>query len=227
MILTNFKLPDGLILRDPLESDLGKKILTNAVLMFDEIGFEAMTFKKLSIKIESNETSLYRYFENKHNLLLYLVNWYWNWVDYLIDFNTNNVEDPNKKLDIIIDTFVDATKEDTSINFINEKSLHNVVVKESSKSYHIINVDQENKLGFFKSYKSLIQKVSNVILEIDPKFPYPHSLATNLFEIANNEIYFGEHLPSLTDIKISSDDYTEVSKLLKFYKSKIIEISNQ
>ncbi|MBL6643160.1 MAG: hypothetical protein ISP64_00935 [Flavobacteriaceae bacterium] len=122
---------------------------------------------------------------------------------------------------------INATKEDTSINFINEKSLHNVVVKESSKSYHIINVDQENKLGFFKSYKSLIQKVSNVILEIDPKFPYPHSLATNLFEIANNEIYFGEHLPSLTDIKISSDDYTEVSKLLKFYKSKIIKISNQ
>lgn len=226
MIITNFKIAHDLFLRDPLESELGKKILTNAVLMFDEIGFESMTFKKLSIKVESNETSLYRYFENKHKLLLYLVNWYWNWVDYLIDFNTNNIVDPNKKLDIIIDTFVDATRENSSVNFINEKSLHNVVVKESSKSYHIINVDQENRLGFFKSYKLLIQKVANVILSIDPKFPYPHSLATSLFEIANNEIYFGEHLPSLTDIKINGDDYNEVSKLLKFYKSKIIKSSN-
>lgn len=226
MMIANFKIPENLVLRDPLESELGKKILTNAVLMFDEIGFESMTFKKLSIKVESNETSLYRYFENKHKLLLYLVNWYWNWVDYLIDFNTNNIVDPNKRLDIIIDTFVDATRENTSVNFINEKSLHNIVVKESSKSYHIINVDQENKLGFFKSYKCLIQKVANVILEIDPKFPYPHSLATNLFEIANNEIYFGEHLPSLTDIKINGDDYNEVIKLLKFYKSKIIKPSN-
>ncbi|MEK9604525.1 MAG: TetR/AcrR family transcriptional regulator [Flavobacteriaceae bacterium] len=227
MIITNFKFPEDLALRDPLKSELGKKILTNSVLLIDDIGFESFTFKKLAIRIESNETTLYRYFENKHNLLLYLVVWYWNWVDYLIDYNTNNIEDPNKKLDIIIDTFVDATKENSSVNFINEKILHNVVVKESSKSYHVKNIDEENKLGFFRSYKDLIRKVSDVILEINPKFPYPRSFATNLFEIANNEIYFGEHLPSLTNIEIKNNDYSEVNKLLKFYKSKVICFQDQ
>lgn len=222
MILTNFKFPVDLVLRDPLKSELGRKILTNSVLLINDLGFESFTFKKLAVKISSNETTLYRYFENKHNLLLYLVVWYWNWVDYLIDYNTNNITDPNEKLDIIIDTFVDATKENPSINFINEKILHNVVVKESSKSYHVKNIDEENKLGFFKSYKDLIRKVSDVILEINPEFPYARSFATNLFEIANNEIYFGEHLPSLTNIKIKDDDYSQVNDLLKFYKSKVI-----
>ena len=50
-----------------------------------EIGFESFTFKKLAAKIESTEASVYRYFENKHKLLIYLVSWYWNWVEYRLD----------------------------------------------------------------------------------------------------------------------------------------------
>lgn len=227
IVITNFLFPSGLTIRDPLESELGRRILTTSVILMDEIGFESFTFKKLALKMGSNETSLYRYFENKHNLLLYLVVWYWNWVGYLIDYNSKNVVNPSKKLDIIIDTFVDATKENASINFINEKILHNVIVKESAKSYHTKNIDDENKLGFFKNYKILIERVADVILEIDPNFPYPHSFATNLFEMANNEIYFAEHLPRLTDIKINNEDYSEVINLLKYYKSKMLNCVDQ
>ena len=36
--------------------------------MINELGFEAFTFKKLGINIESPESSIYRYFENKHTL---------------------------------------------------------------------------------------------------------------------------------------------------------------
>jgi len=76
-------------------------------------------------------------------------------------------------------------------------------------------------------HKDLIRKVSDVILEINPVFPYARSFATNLFEIANNEIYFGEHLPSLTNIKIKDDDYSQVNDLLKFYKSKVIGLRDE
>ena len=223
-VVTNFSIPTGLSLRNPLQSELGKSILTHSVILLDEIGFESFTFKKLAEKMGSNETSLYRYFENKHYLLLYLVVWYWNWVIYLIEYNTKNITDPNLKLDLIIDNFVDATKENPSVEFINEKILHRVMISESSKSYHTKNIDDENKQGFYKSYKILIQKVADVILEIDPKFPYPHSFASNLFEMANNEIFFAEHLPRLTDVHVKNEDYNEVNKLLKYYKSKMLGV---
>jgi len=216
-------IPKGLSLRDPLQSKLGKSIITNSIILIDEIGFESFTFKKLALKMQSNETSLYRYFENKHFILLYLVVWYWNWVSYLIDYNTKNITDSNKKLNIIIDNFVDATKENPSIDFVNEKLLHRIIIAESAKAYHTKNIDEENKQGFYKSYKSLIQKVADVILDINPEFPYPHSLANNLFEMANNEIFFAEHLPRLTDMKVSNENYEQVNKLLKYYKSKMLD----
>ncbi|MBT8190882.1 MAG: TetR/AcrR family transcriptional regulator [Bacteroidia bacterium] len=225
LIISDISIPIGLSLRDPLKTELGRKIISQSINLIDEIGFEAFTFKKLAIKMDSNETSLYRYFENKHLLLLYLVVWYWNWVSYLIDYNTRNIEDPNRKLDIIIDNFVDATKENPSVDFVNEKKLHHLIISESSKAYHTKDVDKENKDGFFKAYKKLIQKVADVILEIDPKFPYPHSFGSNLFEMANNQIYFAEHLPRLTDIHVENDDFKEVVLLMKFYKDRMFNRS--
>lgn len=221
-ILSDILIPKGLSLKNPLESKLGRSIISHSILLFDEIGFEAFTFKKLALKMGSNETSLYRYFENKHYLLVYLVVWYWNWVSYLIDYNTKNINDPTRKMDIIIDNFVHASKENPSVDFVNEKVLHRIIIAESAKSYHTKSIDEENKQGFYLSYKSLIQKVADVILEINPRFPYPHSFASNLFEMANNEIFFAEHLPRLTDIKVKDENYDEVNKLLKFYIEKML-----
>lgn len=221
-ILSNPSIPEGLYLKDPLQTTLGKKIIEHSILLIEEIGFEAFTFKKLAVAMGSNETSLYRYFENKHKLLLYLVVWYWNWVNYLIDYNTKNIEDPNRKMDLIIDNFVDATKQNPTVDFVNEKKLHRIIISESSKAYHTKKIDQENQHGFFLSYKNLIQKVADVILEINPDFPYPHSFATNLFDMANNEIYYAEHLPRLTDITLIDENFDAVARLLKYYKDKML-----
>ena len=223
LILSDLSIPDGLYLKSPLQSKLGKKIISHSILLFAEIGFEAFTFKKLAKEMDSNEASIYRYFENKHLLLLFLVVWYWNWVSYLIDYNTKNIDDPNKKLDLIIDNIVDATKENPSVDFVNEKVLHRIMITESSKAYHTKSVDDENREGFYSGYKSLIQKIADVILEVDSKFPYPHSFASNLFEMANNEIYFAEHIPRLTDIKVKNENYDQVAKLLKFYKDGLVK----
>ncbi len=223
VIMHDITMPQGLSLRDPLQTTIGRKIISHGIQLIDEIGFEAFTFRKLAKHMGSNETTLYRYFENKHLLLLYLVTWYWNWVSYLIDLNTRNIDDPNRKLDIIIYNFVDATKENPSIEFVNEKLLHRIIIAESSKVYHTKKVDEENKGGLFASYKQLIQKVADVILEIEPSFPYPHSFASSLFEMANNQIYFAEHLPRLTDVQVENETYNEVVVLLKFYKDRILQ----
>jgi len=87
------KINEKIFLKDPESSDLGKRIVENSILMISEMGFECFTFKKLGIKIGSNESSIYRYFENKHKLLLYLTSWYWGWLEYQLVFATNGISD--------------------------------------------------------------------------------------------------------------------------------------
>lgn len=212
----------GLYLKEPQDSVLGRKIIQNSILLIDEFGFESFTFKKLAEKINSTEASIYRYFENKHLLLLFIVNWYWEWVNFLIKINTLNVDDSKKKLKIIIHSFVFASKNNPSVDYVNESKLHNIVISEGGKTYHTKEVDNENSLGFFSSYKKLANSVSQVILEINPEFKYPFALATNLFEMSNNHIYFAKHLPRLTDISVKENDVKEVETMLNFFAEKIL-----
>jgi len=95
-VAIKISLNEGLYIKEPQDSLLGRKIIKNSILLIDKFGFESFTFKKLADKINSTEASIYRYFENKHLLLLYLVNWYWEWVNYLININTLNIDDPRK-----------------------------------------------------------------------------------------------------------------------------------
>jgi len=217
-----FKLNESLYLKDPQESKLGKKILHSSILMINEIGIEAFTFKKLATEIGSAEKSIYRYFDNKHNLLLFLTSWYWEWVHYLIEVNTKNLSDPTKKLDIIIENIVHATSENPLTEYINENILHKIVINEGSKAYHTFSVDEENKVGRFSAYKSLVKIVAEVICEINPKFKYSASLASNLFEMANNQIYFAEHLPKLTSLCTGKNKEQELIEMMKFFSRKLL-----
>lgn len=207
----------GLYLRDPQQTTLGQKIIKEGILLIHEIGFEAFNFKKLAKKMESTEASIYRYFVNKHLLLIYLVAWYWEWVTYLIDIRTLNIESPQKRLKIIIETLVFASKDNASTEYVNENILHQLIIAEGAKAYHTKEIDKENKEGFFLNYKKLVTKVSEVILEVKPNFPYSRALASNIFEMASNHVYFAEHLPRLTDISIEGEDYSEVEKMIEFF----------
>ncbi len=218
-------LNDKLYLRDPQETTLGKNIIKESIILIDEIGFEAFNFKKLAKAMKSTEASVYRYFENKHFLLIYLVSWYWEWVSYLIDIHVMNIEDPKRRLKIIIKTLVYASKDNPSIHYVNESILHRLIIAEGTKAYHTKEVDKENTEGFFLNYKKLSGKVADVISEINPKFPYPHTLASNLFEMANNHIYFAQHLPKLTDVSVKDDNFEEVEKMLEYFAFTLLEKS--
>lgn len=218
-------LNERLYIRDPQATVLGKKIIKFSILLIDEIGFEKFTFKKPAIKMQSTEASVYRYFENKHLLLLYLVSWFWEWVDYLIDVNTKNIVDATERLKKIIATLVFASKENPSIEYVNESVLHRLIISEGSKAYHTKSVDDENNEGLFLNYKRLVDKVSTVIASINPNFQYPRALASNLFEMTNNHIYFAQHLPQLTDVKVQGEDYSEVDKMLQVFAFGMLDIS--
>ncbi|MFT6850980.1 MAG: AcrR family transcriptional regulator [Sphingobacteriales bacterium] len=215
-------LNEGLYLKEPQESKLGRKIIQHSILLIEEFGFESFNFKKLAAEIASTEASIYRYFENKHLLLIFLVNWYWEWVNYLITINTRNVNDPREKLHIIINSFVSAPKENPGVEYVNESKLHNIVISEGVKAYHTKGVDEDNSKGFFKSYKNLANELSKVISEINPDFKYPFALATDLFEMSNNHIYYAKHLPRLTDISVKGSNVDEVEGMLNYFADKLL-----
>lgn len=217
-----FDLNDSLFLRDPQTTPYGHKLLNASIDLLCELGFEAFTFKKLAKEISSTETSIYRYFENKHYLLLFLTSWYWEWVNYLIELNTRNIDDPKRKLEIIIENITHATQESPLTKYINENKLHQIIINESSKAYHTHMVDEENACGIFLSFKDLVHKVSSVMKEVNPNFGFTSSLASNLFEMANNQIYFMQHLPRLTDLKPGEDHLNSLSDMMKVFTFKIL-----
>ncbi len=195
-----FELPEKLYLKDPQDSEYGQRLLDNAIDLMDELGFESFTFRKLAIRMSSSEVSIYRYFENKHLLLVYLNCWYWEWVTYLIDIQTMNVKDSSEKLNIALHHMIHASKESKLCDYINENMLFKVIMKESSKAYHISSIDEENKYGFFLPYKELVSRIAKIIEEINPQFRYAKSLGSTLFEMVNNQLYYAEHLPRLTSL---------------------------
>jgi len=223
-ITIQMKLNEKLYLRDPQDTKLGRSIIQHSILLIDEIGFEAFTFKKLAEKIGSTEASVYRYFENKHLLLIYMLSWYWEWMKFRIDYNTMNISDPREKLRIAITSIVDTTRRNTSIEFVDEDVLHRIVIAEATKAYHTKEIDKENKHGFFLTYKALSHRISAIIQEIDPDFSYPNALASTLLEMANDHIYFATHLPSLTDVSVKDGNLSQVEKLLEDFAFGLLKV---
>ena len=202
---TSININSEIYLKDPKSTDLGKNILRNSIILIDKLGLENFNFKKLAQKISSTESSVYRYFENKHYLFIYLINWYWEWTSARIEIGTINIVDPRQKLKKVIRALTEASFIDMDIPFIDEEILHRIVVREGSKAYHHKTVDSDNEYGFFISYKNLCKKISLIMLEINKKYKYPKALASTLIETGNNNIYFAKHLPRLTDLKNTQD----------------------
>ncbi len=188
-----------LYLRDPESSELGKNIVKYSIELIFKDGFEAFTFKKLAKQIGTTEAGVYRYFENKHRLLIYIVAWYWSWLEYQIKFQTNNIKDPRVKLKRIITLLASTVEDDLSTSHVNENLLHQIVISEGSKSYLTKHVNEDNKHQFFKPYKDLCAVIGNTILEFNPKYKYPKSLASTIIEMAHFQNFFMHNLPSLTD----------------------------
>lgn len=209
-----------LFIKNPQETKLGRKLIANSVLLIDEIGLEQFTFKKLAEIIPSSEASIYRYFENKHHLFVYLLNWYWEWMIARIDLNTMNLSDPSYRLKVVLGIIVDTANRNMAIEFVDEDILHKIVVREGAKAYHHKLVDEDNQDGFFLAYKVLCNKIANIITEVKPEFPYPRALASTLVETANNNLYFARHLPRLTDLKVEEgklDLNEQVKSMLEFF----------
>jgi len=200
--------------RDPQETALGKKIIQHSIQMINSNGFEAYTFKKLATEIESTEASIYRYFENKHRLLLYIAAWYWSWLRYQIIYRTNNINSPTARLKKVIILLATRVVDDNNFSYVNESLLHQIIITEGSKAYLTRHVSEDNKDQLFKPYKELCAVVADIILECSPRYKFPRSLASTIIEMAHFQNFFMYNLPSLTDFGKTKDE----GKVVAFLK---------
>jgi AcrR family transcriptional regulator len=200
-LLSSIKIsvPEKIFLKDPESSDLGKRIIGNSIVLINEIGFDNFTFKKLGTEIGSNESSIYRYFESKHKLLLYLTSWYWAWIEYQLVFSTMNLPDPIEKLNKAIEIVTRTIKEDNDFSHINEVKLNQIIINENSKSYLTKEVDTENKDGYFEAYKRLNTRLQDMILDINPNYQFASSLSSTIIDGALHQHFLKQHFKSITD----------------------------
>ena len=200
-VLSNLKIQvnEKIHVKNPETSALGKKIIQESILLIDEIGFDNFTFKKLGEKIGSNESSIYRYFENKHKLLVYLSSYYWSWIEYKLVFSTTNVENPFEKLKKAISIVTEQIENDQSTEHIDEKILNRIIIAEFTKTLHTKEVDEEKKAGFFVIYQRIINRIAKMVLEVNPDFEFPNSLVSTIVEGALHQHFLKIHFQTITD----------------------------
>lgn len=211
-LLQNLKVQinDKIFVKDPESSELGQRIISNSITMIHEMGFEQFTFKKLGKLIGSNESSIYRYFENKHKLLLYLTSWYWGgWLEYQLVIETLKITVSGDRLSRAVEIITQPIEQDSKFEHIDEVVLNKIVISEYSKSYLTKEVDEENKSGYFTIYKRLVERVKDMILMVNPDYPYPSSLSSTVLEGALHQHFLKDHFKNLTDCndQVSPTDY--------------------
>jgi AcrR family transcriptional regulator len=216
MIISDYtKFGKKLFLKDPETTELGQKIVNESIKLIDEIGFLDFNFKKLASRIDSTEASLYRYFENKHKLLFYLINWYWSWVKYNIDFKTSNIRSPRNKLKMIIKVICNSVIDDPTTEHIDEAILSRIVIVESTKAFTSKKVAEDYHNGLFDAYKGVIGKISETILLLNPNYSSPKALSITLIKTAHDHLFFSSYLPEITDLQLSETVTTEIEDFLE------------
>ena len=207
-----------LFLKDPHTSELGEKILQKSIQLIDELGYEHFTFKKLALEINSTEASIYRYFESKQKLMFYFINWYWSFIEYRLIFETANIQDSREQLSRAIHILTSLPDSETETIDLAEAPLKKIVMNESIKVIMTKEVDAENKEGVFAVYKSIVKRVAEIILEINPNYPYPNMLVSAMMEGSNQQRFFEAHLPGLTN-QMPGSDFVE-----QFYKDLVFKV---
>jgi AcrR family transcriptional regulator len=217
-------LDPSLYVRDPEETDLGRRIVDAAIRGIDEQGFEKFTFKKLADSIGSTEASVYRYFRNKHRLLLYLMSWYWSWVSYRVAVHAPQAVAPRQRLSRIVEVLLESTIYDPTWSHIDEVALHRLVVVEGNKAYQTRWVDDDNAEGLFVAYKELCEVVGEAITATAPQYRYPQALASTLVEASHQQIFFAQHLQRLTELRVPPGDFSQVRGFLDDLLNRVLEL---
>lgn len=200
---TKINVNTRLYLKEPFSSDLGILIVKEGMKLIQELGMENFNFKKLAQKIGSTEPAVYRYFENKHKLLLYLSAWYWGWMELNLVYGTANLIDPLEKLEVSIRLMVEGPIFKQN-EYLDPISLREIVINESIKGYLTKTVDVEHENGIFAQVYKFGERISEIILEINPTYDFPKTLVSTVMESSLLQSFNCQHLPGMTETSLDA-----------------------
>ncbi|WP_339902801.1 TetR/AcrR family transcriptional regulator [uncultured Cyclobacterium sp.] len=180
-ILKNIVIPvsQEIFIKDPISSALGKRILSESLVLIELRGIEAFNFKLLSIHVECTEAAIYRYFENKNKLLLYYINWYWGWLEHNLVYSISNLESPAEKIKMAITLLVEGPIYKENF-YLNISSLKKVVLEESNKSFMSKEVKCKAKSKLLHQFYDFSERLKDLILLNNPDYPFPKVLVSTL-----------------------------------------------
>ncbi len=203
LIRSKVEVSGNLYVKEPFSSELGTLIVREGTRLIQELGVEHFTFKKLATTIGSTEAAIYRYFENKHKLLLYLTAWYWGWMEINLVYATANLTDPDERLGVAIKLMVDGPIF-TKNQYLDPIQLHQLVVNESLKGYLTKEVDDEHENGIFTQVYKFGERISTIINEINPMYEYPKTLVSTVMESSLLQSFNSKHLPGMIEKSMDS-----------------------
>lgn len=217
------KIHDSLFLKDPEGTELGQKILTASIDLLYSVGFEQITFRKVARSISSTEASVYRYFENKTQLLAYLLSWYLNWLEYRIDQNRERSDNPVEQLMDAIRIITSQIEDDPQFGHISESKLMEIMIHEGNKVLFGRIKDQKKYYGVLLSFHSLLERFEQMILAVNPQYRSPKNLSNMILLTANNLQFFRYHVSPYTEFEIASTSEPKISDFLTLVVSKVLQ----
>jgi len=194
-----------LFTKDPMSSSIGQAIVRESVEMMASQGLDHFTFKKLAHKLDSTESTIYRYFQNKNQLANYLASWHWSQLEWRIAFATANISDPKLRLQKAIHELCVWVKNNPSTRQLNEAKLQQLVINTGFSAFVPADLSKAEREGYLAAYSFLINRLAEIIKVSYQKTSHPHSFATLLIEAIQHQMFLQLNAPSLTDIKGKED----------------------
>ncbi len=183
-----------------MSSSVGHEILRHSVNLIAQEGLELFTFKKLATALGSTETTIYRYFHNKQQLMIYLASWYWSMLEWKVAFATANIEAPCARIDKALAVLSAPVSFNLQSDLLNESKLYDIVVNESFKALAVRNLSKKERIGYFQAYSQLCGRIEELILLNNKNYKFPKALAATLIETAHYQTFLQTQLSDLTDI---------------------------
>ncbi|MCB0335156.1 MAG: hypothetical protein KDD62_02590, partial [Bdellovibrionales bacterium] len=147
-------------------------------------------------------------------LLQYLVSWYWSWLAFILEFRTTNIEDPKKKLTMMIDILSESDKYDPAISHIDERILHQIIVKESARVYLTKQDDSIKSKYLFKSYDELMEMISGYIKAVAPRYKFSTSLSNTIISTIHRQIFYAENFPGTARFSGKENDRKAIARYI-------------
>jgi AcrR family transcriptional regulator len=155
----------ALFIKDPLTSQVGMQILSCSVTMLQEAGLEGLTFKKLASEMKSTEATIYRYFTNKQQLLMYIMSIYAASLQMRLVLATTNISNPVDRLKEAIHCLMEVPKKDSMMEGMKLTQLHAIWCSEMPRWMDGTLTDSDQRKWWYQDLIELADRIKQIISE--------------------------------------------------------------